>query len=195
MPTPAKTSPSEIIAAARDLLAEVGIDSLTMQAVADRVGVRGPSLYKHFADRAALLSAVEQTVVADLKNVLVAAATSPDDKTALRAMAKAYRRFACESPATYALIFSLQSPDEVSLAARRLSLEPVLARLESYLGDRNLAFVRARVLTAFLHGFVSMETTGAFGMGGNIDSAFSMGLDILLARPAPGSFTPGRPRR
>jgi len=184
MPTPAKTSRSGIIDAARELIAGNGVDSLTMQAVADRVGVRGPSLYKHFADRAALLSAIEQTVVADLKNVIVAAAASRDDQNVLRAMAKAYRRFARESPAAYSLLFSLQSPDQESIAARLSALKPVLDRLESYLGEHNLAFVRARVLTAFLHGFVSMETSGAFRLGGNIDDAFSMGLDILLARPS-----------
>lgn len=184
MPTPAKTSHAEIISAARELIAEAGIDALTMQAVANRVGVRGPSLYKHFADRAALLSSVEQTVLADLEEALIAASSSRDDKNALRAMAKAYRRFANESPARYALLFSLQSPDEATFASRRRALRPVLERLESYLGDLDLAFVRARILASFLHGFVSMEIAGAFRMGGDIEAAFSSGISILLTKPS-----------
>ena len=52
MPTPPKTSTAGIVAAARDLLAKRGVEALTMQSVGERVGVRGPSLYKHFADRA-----------------------------------------------------------------------------------------------------------------------------------------------
>jgi AcrR family transcriptional regulator len=182
MPTPPKTSTAKIIATARDLIAERGIDALTMQAVAETVGVRGPSLYKHFADRAALLRAVEQTVVADLENVLAAAARPRDDKSALLAMAAAYRRFARKSPEKYALIFGLHSGDAESETARRRALQPALRRLEFYFGDRDLAFIRARVLTAFLHGFVSMEAAGAFRLGGNIDDAFSAGIEILLTR-------------
>jgi len=183
MPTPPKTSPAEIVRAARDLIAEHGINALTMQAVAGRVGVRGPSLYKHFRDRASLLREVEKSVVADLQRILTAASDSPSDRVALRAMAAAYRQFAAESPASYALLFALHSNDETAETARRQALAPALNRLVSWLGDADLAFVRARVMTAFLHGFVSMEAAGAFRLGGNIDKAFRAGIDLLLSKP------------
>jgi len=182
MPTPSKTSRDEIVAAARDLIAEFGVEVLTVQAVAERVGVRGPSLYKHFADRSALLREVELTVVADLGSALAAAGRSRDHRTALRAMAIAYRRFARESPGAYSLIFNLQSADAECQAARRHALEPALLRLEALWGDRGLAFTRARILTSFLHGFVSMEAAGAFRMGGNIEEAFFSGIALLLSK-------------
>ena len=185
MPTPPKTSTAAIVDAARDLIAERGIEALTMQAVANRVGVRGPSLYKRFADRDDLLRAVELAVVADLERVLAAASRSPDDQTALREMAAEYRHFAKKSAATYALIFALHSQDEETETARRRALEPALHRLRNWLGDPGLAFLRARALTAFLHGFVSMEASGAFRFGGSIDEAFSAGIDLLLQAPTP----------
>ena len=183
MPTRPKTSAAEIVRIARDLIAERGMEALTMQAVADKAGVRGPSLYKHFADRRDLRRAVEKSVVADLQSVLTAASRSPDDLVALREMAAAYRRFAKKSPSKYALIFALQTDDEETEAARRQALEPALKRLRNWLGDPGLAFVRARVLTSFLHGFVSMEAAGAFRFGGSIDEAFRAGIDLLLTRP------------
>jgi AcrR family transcriptional regulator len=193
MPTPAKTSRSGIIGAARELIVGYGVDGLTMQAVAERVGVRGPSLYKHFGGRADLLRAVERTVVAELESALTAAGTSRDDKAALRAMAAAYRRFARESAAAYTLIFALRSEDEATESIRRRALEPALARLTHLLGNRDVAFVRARVLTAFLHGFASMEAAGAFRLGGNIDEAFRAGVELLLTGPGK-STTPNRLR-
>ncbi|MDF2575814.1 MAG: TetR family transcriptional regulator, partial [Agromyces sp.] len=46
MPTPERTTLAEIVRAGRDQLESGGPDGLTMQAVALRVGVRAPSLYK-----------------------------------------------------------------------------------------------------------------------------------------------------
>jgi AcrR family transcriptional regulator len=185
MPTPPKTSAAEIVHAARDLLVEGGMETLTMQAIALRVGVRGPSLYKHFSDRNDVLRAVEESVVTDLKNVLSVASRSRDDRSALRKMAAAYRRFAQESPAAYGLIFGLHTQDERAEAARRQALEPALQRLQNLIGDAGSSFVRARVLTAFLHGFVSMEAAGAFKMGGCVDDAFRAGIELLLATDKP----------
>ena len=42
MPAPARTSIEEIIKAGRDILETEGIDGLTMQSIAARVGVRAP---------------------------------------------------------------------------------------------------------------------------------------------------------
>ena len=56
-PTPARTNREEIVAAARSLLEEEGLHAVTMANVANRVGVRPPSLYKHVRDRSALISA------------------------------------------------------------------------------------------------------------------------------------------
>jgi hypothetical protein len=36
------------------------------------------------------------------------------------------------------------------------------------------------MVTAFAHGFVSMELTGAFRLGGDVDDAFRYGVDGLL---------------
>jgi AcrR family transcriptional regulator len=183
MPTPPKTSSVEIVQAARELLEKHGVDALTMQAVAERVGVRGPSLYKHFLDREALLREVEKTVVADLGNLLTLASTSRNDRDALWEIASAYRRFASECPGAYSLLFALHSDDEAIKAARRQALAPALKRLVGWLGDPDLAFVRARVLYAFLHGFASIEAKSAFKLGGNIDDAFRAGIDLVLSKP------------
>jgi AcrR family transcriptional regulator len=181
MPTPAKTSRAGIVDAAYALLAAEGPDGLTMQAVADRVGVRAPSLYKHFRDRAALLRAVETDVLMRLQACLTTAAAALEDAAALRAMAAAYRTFALAAPHPYALI--LTTADAENDALRADVARPVLDILARRLGDPDAALARARGVTAFLHGFVCMEAAGAFRLGGDIDRAFADAIDLFVRAP------------
>ena len=102
-PARARTSRDAILEAARAILEESGAEALTMQSVADRVGVRAPSLYKHVADRAALVQAVVDAVMADLVTALAIPRPSPDPRTDLRRVARRYRAFVRANPAGYAL--------------------------------------------------------------------------------------------
>jgi AcrR family transcriptional regulator len=128
MPTPAKTSPEKLTALAYDILNADGQGGLTMQAVADRAGVRAPSLYKHFADRAALLRAVEAEALKRLAARLTEAAGGQEkNAAALRAMAGAWRAFAQGAPHSYALIFnSTAKDDDANTALRRAAAAPAL---------------------------------------------------------------------
>ena len=51
----------EVVAAGRQLLEEEGAEALTMRRLAERVGIRAPSLYKHLPDKAALEAAIIAT--------------------------------------------------------------------------------------------------------------------------------------
>ena len=42
------------------------------------------------------------------------------------------------------------------------------------------ALSAARLFTAFLHGFATMENGGEFKMGGSVDAAFGFGLEAIL---------------
>src|SRR6478672_10335244 len=94
---------ADIVAAAKDLLA-ASADSaaVSIRAVADKVGVTSPSIYLHFADKDALISAVVADVFAELDAAMVSAAAGLDDPLAqLRAYGLAYVRFAVAHPEHY----------------------------------------------------------------------------------------------
>ena len=55
-PAAARTSVPDILSAARELIESGGLEAVTMAAVAERVGVKAPSLYKRFADRTGLIA-------------------------------------------------------------------------------------------------------------------------------------------
>ena len=96
-------------------------------------------------------------------------------------MADAYRAFARAHPHLYALMFAPEAPhDPAGDAARRAAAQPILSRLVDLVGTAR-ALPTARALTAFVHGFVSMELQGAFRLGGSVDEAFALGLELLLS--------------
>lgn len=181
MPAVAKTSDAGVISAARRLTEAVGASAVSLQDIAAAVGVRAPSLHKRFASRAVLLAAVERDVLADLQARLQeAAAGAPSFGDSLRAMAAAYRAFAHANPRAYALMFADDAPHgPEATQARADAAAPLLMALRATLGEAD-ALPAARVITAFMHGFVSMELAGAFRLGGDVEAAFERGLDLVL---------------
>ena len=189
MPAPSRTSRGAIVAAARALLEEEGLDGVVMTAVAERVGVRGPSLYKHVADRAALIRAVGNAVTADLRATLDQSMASGDAAADLRAFAHGYRVFVLANPNGYGLLFAHLEPNlQPDMAAVADLGRPIVAAVDRLVGDDGVgALEAARTFVAWAHGFVSLELAGGFRMGGDLDAAYATGIDVILAgisRPA-----------
>lgn len=190
-PARARTSRSAIIAAARDLLEEGGLEAVSMAAVAGRVGVKAPSLYRHVRDRNELLGAVATDVAVDLGQTLARAtgASQADPSARLPALAAAYRAFATSKPRAAALLFAgvtasaAPTPEAQAEAAR-----PILEVAEAIVGPAG-ALAAARVLVAFAHGFTSMESAGAFQFGGDVNEAYRLGIETLLSGLLHGSTT------
>jgi AcrR family transcriptional regulator len=179
MPAPARTSTATVVAAGRAIVEREGVDALTMQAVADAVGVRAPSLYKRVAGRDGLVRLIADQAAFELAGELDQAVVGSDAAADLRALAVAFRQFARRNPATYPLLFapgqgwiSDEARDRASDAVRRVSAALV--------GDEQ-ALPAARFVTAWAHGFVSMELADAFRLGGDVDEAWEFALDGVVA--------------
>jgi AcrR family transcriptional regulator len=181
IPTRARTSLEEIVAAARSIIESEGPDGLTMQRVAGAVGVKAPSLYKRVPSRGALVRLVVEDVTRDLTDTLDAAATTGDPRRDLRALADAVRAFARAQPATYTLLFA-RLPDESQPDVDRWArVSGAVLRTAAALSGREQALEAARTVVAWAHGFISMELAGAFHLGGDLDAAYAFGIERLAA--------------
>lgn len=179
MPTPSRTSLEEIVEAGRRIVETDGLDGLTMQGVAGIVGVRAPSLYKHVGSRGDLVRLIVEAVVNELGEALEGAVTGEDPIVDLKALGHAFRAFALAHPASYRLVFAPLPeegvPDPEVLTG---ATEAVLRTTAALAGEGN-ALEAARLITAWAHGFVSMELAGAFRMEGDLDEAFDFALGAL----------------
>jgi len=180
MPAAPKTTDAEIVRAARKLVEARGHAGLSMNEVAAAVGIRAPSLYGRFADRAALLAAVELEVLRALERAIARVPRSADPAETLAAQSRAYRAFAKAHPAGYVLLYAADAArTEEGTRARAAALAPTMPPFVALVGEDG-ALVAARTLVPFLHGFVSMELSGAFRLGGGLDEAFEQGVATIL---------------
>ena len=144
------TRRDQIIAAARDVLEEDGLDAVTMRRLGDQLGIQAPSIYKHFTGRDEILTMLQADAVAEFGKLLTRASSRTPGGIA--AMARAYRRWALRHPSLYQLMMRhpldrAQLPDGLEATAE----QPVLAAAG---GDRN----RARALWAVAHGLEAIQS-------------------------------------
>jgi AcrR family transcriptional regulator len=114
----------EILAATEGLLLETGsAEAVSIRAVADRVGVTPPSIYRHFADKNDLIFEVCAGHFAALDEFLAGAAEGVDDPVdRLRAMGLAYMRFGLNNPEPYRILFMTradETPEEYKAVVLR----------------------------------------------------------------------------
>lgn len=95
-----------LVARAGEILEADGMDGLSLRSVAARAGVSHSAPYRHFPDRAALLSATAALGFDELADRLATASEVADPDEAMSAVGLAYVRFALGRPQMYRLMFS-----------------------------------------------------------------------------------------
>jgi AcrR family transcriptional regulator len=166
----------EIVAAARELLERDGRDGLSMRRIADRLGIRAPSIYKHVPDKQALEAAIVSAGFEEAAERFEAALRDADVvEPPLAAVGRAYREFAREHPHLYDLMMSGPLPRERLVpGVEARAAAPVI---EAVGGDEHAA----RAAFAFAHGMVVLELADRFPPGADIDAAWARGLAALAA--------------
>ena len=170
-----------VVAEAADLADEAGPDHLTLAALAARLGVRQPSLYKHVASLDSLQQLIAQRAKVEFADVLgrVAIGRSRDD--ALVAMAYAWRAWARDHPGRYQIGQRAPAPgdaEHVAVADRVVAVMTAVMAGYGLAGDDAIDAVRA--YRSALHGFVSLEAGGGFGMPFSVDRSFDRLVHALV---------------
>src|SRR5262245_688561 len=146
---------AEVLAAARRLLEEGGPEALTMRALGQAVGMRAPSLYKHFPDKGSVERGLVEVGLRELVGALdvaLAAFAEP-----LPAFAAAYRAWATAHPHLYRLVAERWIDRGPAAPVERATslAQPLLSAAG---GDAALA----RALWGLCHGLALLEIGGRF---------------------------------
>jgi AcrR family transcriptional regulator len=162
-----------VIEEAERLIDEVGLPRLRQADLAARLGVRQPSLYKHIQSSDGLVRSIAIRAKNELAYVLARAAVGRERADALNSISNAYRAWALEHPGRYATLQNAVTAGDIEGEAASLSvLQVVTDVLAGYELADDDAIDAARMLRSALHGFITLESSGGFGLPVNIDRSF-----------------------
>lgn len=158
-----------------------GLDNVTLKAVAERLGVRNPSLYNHIDGLSELKRELSIWGTNQLRAVISEAAIGKAGEDAVFAIAIAYRAFAQQRPGLYQAIIS--TPDrncqtlKISIRGMMDVIKIVLAPFCSNETEKTHA---ARGLRSLLHGFVALEAAGWFALPIERDESYKQLITAFI---------------
>ena len=121
-------TPERIISEAAAVADEVGLDRLTLAAVAQRCGVSLPGLYKHVSGLDDVRRGIALLAVRELTSAGARAAAGVTGVDALRAISAAYRAYALACPGRYAASVLAPAPgDEEHIEVATQAFEVISA--------------------------------------------------------------------
>ncbi len=159
-----------------------GLGAVRLARVAQVLGVRAPSLYNHVEGLPGLLRLLTLRSIGELTDAIRDAAVGRSGPDALRAVGHAYRAYAQAHPGRYASTVRAPDPDDAALsAAAARGVEVLTAVVAAWGFDDDAALHRVRVVRAALHGFITIEADGGFGLPLDLGESFELVLDTLVA--------------
>lgn len=151
------------IQAAREVIAEEGVEGLSMRDVARRLEISHQAPYRHFASRDHLLAEIMRRCFEDFAQFLDQ--NSKENPTELRSMGEAYLDYAALKPLEYRLMFGTPWPEPAAhpelvkhaVHAFDLLRQNLLKQHEKNSGAKKQAELEAMFIWSLLHGYASIE--------------------------------------
>jgi AcrR family transcriptional regulator len=174
-------SSQDVVAAAAELADEVGYKGLSMGLVAQRLGIRTPSLYKHVDDLADLRHRVATQAMTELGEAFRDALQGRSGLDALTALLTATRAYVTVHPGRYAATVGAQftSQDDPLLEASSRIIGSIAAMLRGYgIGDTEMDHA-IRTLRCTVHGYAALQADEGFQWDADPDETFDWMIRFL----------------
>lgn len=156
-------SSARVADAAADLADEVGLDRVTLTALAKSFGVAPPSLYSHVRSTDDVRTRVALLALEETADRLADALAGVSGRAALAAMGGVWRTYATEHPGRYAATRVPLDAATAAASAGPRHAELSRAALRGYDLDEVDATHAVRLLGATFHGYAALDSAGAFG--------------------------------
>ncbi|GAA3418971.1 TetR/AcrR family transcriptional regulator [Streptosporangium vulgare] len=166
--------PATVVAAGAALADEVGLANLTMGLLAERLGVRTPSLYKHVNGQEDLTRRIAALAMGEAADAIGGAIQGFAGRDALAAAVRAFRAFVLEHPGRYAATIGVEpsGPDDPLATEGRRAMDAFVAVLRGYeIAEPDMDHA-LRMLRSLCHGFATLQADEGFQWSADVDESF-----------------------
>ena len=183
----------DLLPAALELLRREGPDALTMRNVAGEAGVTATALYRHYADKDALIRALVRHVYGTFLGEMDRETRPEGPISALRTATRRFRDYAFEHPNEYRLLFAHppgfgidRYPEDFlhggargfrklrELVGRCMRAGALAGNAETDAGEVTLT------LYAHMHGLIMLYLAGRFPDAADFSAFYDRSIDRLL---------------
>jgi AcrR family transcriptional regulator len=176
---------TDVIEAAVKLLNAEGPEALTLNRLADELGIRTPSLYNHIDGLPGLHKDLAVLNAKQLADRLGEAAMGKGGPELFMDVAQAFRSYVKENPGLYMATVRASgtqaTPDPNLMHEEERALKVALAVTASLGLKGEDAIHAARAFRSMVHGFATLEVAGGFGLPQDCDESFRRLVNALAA--------------
>ena len=180
MPHRAGLDHATVVEAAAKLVDEEGIEQLTLGRLAERLGVRTPSLYNHVAGLSGLKHDLALYCLRDVLDRITRAAVGKSRAEAIFAFANAYLSYARETPGRYALTLAPDPDDQEVQALAKQIVDVVSAILAPYNLREEDTIHAIRSLRSIVHGFILLQEASGFRIPVDPNASFHWLINLFI---------------
>lgn len=171
----------KIIQVAFSLADEIGLNQVTFTKIAEKLGIKYPSLYNHFDNMDNLK--IEMTVyfLNELNLKLMQRLIGKSGEDAIKEFAYVYKDFAFQNKTAYGLFMSIPNTENPELFRLAKETTHIIRQLlEFYIKDEILIVHKSRTFRSLLHGFVSLYSFGYLHGEINLEESFQSMIDDFI---------------
>ena len=167
-------SSDDVVVSAAGLADEIGFQGVTMGLLADRLGVRAPSLYKHVGGLADVQHQLATLALSELGELIRDAVQGKAGYDALAAMMTAIRGYVSAHPGRYMATTGAETtgPDDPLQAASIRVIDTIAAVLRGYGITEDKMTHAIRTIRSTIHGFAVLEASRGFQWDADPDESF-----------------------
>lgn len=173
----------QIVKAAAALADEKGLGQVTLRVLADLLGVKPPSLYKHLPGG---LEELHRELLLYgwhlLEIEITGAAIGKSKDEAITGICYAYRHFVGQHKGVFgAMQWHNMYQSEAHMQASRGTIKVLFQVLDAYGVSEEEKVHIGRMLRGFLQGFSTIESHGGFGDPAAVDDSFDFAIKTMLS--------------
>lgn len=164
---------AEVVASGAEFADEAGIGSVSLAALAERLGVKAPALYKHVDGIGDLQHRIATLAMTELGEALRDALQGKSGADAIGALFTALQSYIAEHPGRYNATTGaqFQGSDDPLLAATTRVIDSIRAVVSGYGIQPDELDHAIRMLRCMIHGYALLQAANAFQWSNDPDES------------------------